>query len=170
METTAIRLYSLSYAKSKTYIAAAIFTLCNIALPQLCHLIPNGGQILLPIYFFTLLGAYKYGWRVGLLTALLSPIANALLFGMPAPSLLPAIMVKSAMLAIIAGYVAAYTRRVTILSLTIVVLGTQLLSSLFEWAYTGSLTAATQDFRVGLLGMAIQIVGVWALLRYVIKK
>lgn len=170
METTVIRLYSLSYAKSKTYITAAIFTLCNIALPQLCHLIPNGGQILLPIYFFTLLGAYKYGWRVGLLTALLSPLANSLLFGMPAPSLLPIIMVKSAILALMAGYVAAYTRRVSILSLAIVVFGSQLLSSLFEWAYTGELMKATQDFRMGLAGMLIQIIGVWAMLKYVIKK
>ena len=61
----------------------------NIVLPQLCHLVPQG-LILLPIYFFTLIGAYKYGWQVGLLTAVLSPLANHLLFGMPpAPMLAP---------------------------------------------------------------------------------
>ena len=61
---------------------------------------------MLPIYFFTLVGAYKYGWRTGLLTALASPLVNAALFGMPAVTALPAILVKSALLAGAAGYAA----------------------------------------------------------------
>ena len=69
MQTTSIKLYALSFSQAKTYFVAALFILGNIVLPQLCHLIPQGGMILLPIYFFTLIGAYKYGWRVGLLTA-----------------------------------------------------------------------------------------------------
>ena len=84
MQTSSIKLYSLNYNEAKTYITAALFILGNIALPQICHLVPQGGMIMLPIYFFTLIGAYKYGWKVGLLTALLSPVANHLLFGMPA--------------------------------------------------------------------------------------
>ena len=69
MKTTTIRLYSLDYNNVKTYFAAALFILGNLVLPQLCHLIPQGGLTLLPIYFFTLIAAYKYGWKVGLLTA-----------------------------------------------------------------------------------------------------
>ncbi len=170
MKTTAIRLYSLSYGKTKTYIAAAIFTLGNIILPQLCHLLPNGGVTLLPIYFFTLLGAYKYGWRVGLLTALLSPLANSLLFGMPPMALLPTIMVKSALLALAAGLIAKRTHSVTIPSIAAAVVFSQIVGTLFEWLISGSFTAATQDFRLGFIGMLIQIFGVWAILRYVIKK
>lgn len=37
----------------------------------------------LPIYFFTLVAAFRCGWKVGLLTAVLSPVVNCLLFGMP---------------------------------------------------------------------------------------
>ena len=84
-----VQLYSLAYSDVKTYLFAAAFIIGNIALPQLCHLIPQGGFRFLPIYFFTLIAAYKYGWRVGLLTALASPILNSLLFGMPAASVLP---------------------------------------------------------------------------------
>ena len=69
METTAVKLYSLDYRDAKTYLAAALFVAGNIVLPQICHLVPQGGLRWLPIYFFTLVGAYKYGWRVGLLTA-----------------------------------------------------------------------------------------------------
>ena len=58
MKTTTIRLYSLDYSNVKTYFAAVLFILGNLVLPQLCHLIPQGGLTLLPIYFFTLIAAY----------------------------------------------------------------------------------------------------------------
>lgn len=64
MQTT-VKLYSLEYSDVKTYLATSLFVLGNIALPQIFHLIPQGGITWLPIYFFTLVGAYKYGWKVG---------------------------------------------------------------------------------------------------------
>lgn len=82
METSA-KLYSLSFSNVKTYLFAFLFVAGNIALPQLCHLVPMGGPTLLPIYFFTLIAAYKFGFRVGLLTALLSPVINHLLLVCP---------------------------------------------------------------------------------------
>ena len=75
MRTTTLRLYSLEYKQAKTYLAVALFVAGNILLPQLCHLVPQGGIRWLPIYFFTLVGAYKYGWKVGLLTAIVSPFS-----------------------------------------------------------------------------------------------
>ena len=95
MQTKALRLYSLDYKEAKTYIIAMIFVVGNIVLPQVCHLIPQGGFIFLPIYFFTLIAAYKYGWKAGLLTAVLSPLVNHVLFGMPPLAVLPAIDRKS---------------------------------------------------------------------------
>lgn len=32
-----IKLYSLGYKQAKTYLAAALFTLGNMIVPQLCH-------------------------------------------------------------------------------------------------------------------------------------
>ena len=43
METSA-KLYSLNYSNVKTYLSALLFIAGNIALPQLCHLIPYGGS------------------------------------------------------------------------------------------------------------------------------
>lgn len=74
METKTVRLYSLDYSNARTYLMAALFIAGNMALPQLFHLIPQGGITWLPIYFFTLIGAYKFGWKVGLLTAVFSPV------------------------------------------------------------------------------------------------
>ena len=48
METSA-KLYSLNYSNVKTYLFALLFIAGNIALPQLCHLIPYGGPTLLPV-------------------------------------------------------------------------------------------------------------------------
>ena len=76
---TSVKLYSLPFGNVMTYLFVLLFVAGNIALPQLCHLVPAGGPTLLPIYFFTLIAAYKYGFKVGLLTALLSPVINHLL-------------------------------------------------------------------------------------------
>ena len=105
MQTT-LKLQSLPFSNVKTYLAALLFIVGNIVMPQLFHLVPQGGVIWLPIYFFTLIGAYMYGWRVGLMTALTSPLINSLLFGMPPVAALPAIMMKSTLLALTAGFVA----------------------------------------------------------------
>ena len=73
MDTT-FKFVSLTYTQTKTYLFAALFLLGNILLPQLCHCVELGGPTWLPIYFFTLIGAYKYGMRLGLLVAVLSPL------------------------------------------------------------------------------------------------
>ena len=49
METTAVKLYSTGYREAKTYLAAALFVAGNIVLPQICHLVPQGGLRWLPI-------------------------------------------------------------------------------------------------------------------------
>lgn len=164
MQTTSVKLYSLEYSEAKTYLAAALFLAGNIVLPQLFHTIRLGGPTWLPIYFFTLVGAYKYGWRAGLLTALASPVANALLFGMPA------IVLKSVLLAGAAGYAAARFRRASLALLAAVVLFYQAAGTLGEWALAGSFHTAVQDFRIGLPGMLLQIFGGWAFINFIIRK
>lgn len=169
METT-LRLYSFRYTDMRAYLFAALFVMGNIVAPQLAHLTPQGGVTWLPIYFFTLIGAYKYGWRVGLLTALLSPSLNHLIFGMPAVAVLPAILLKSTLLALVAGFVAQRFQRVSLLLMTAVVLSYQVVGTLGEWAMVGELSLALQDFRVGMPGMLLQIVGGYAFIKHIIRR
>lgn len=169
METT-VKFYSLEYGQAKTYLVAMFFILGNMALPQLCHTVHLGGPTWLPIYLFTLIGAYKYGWRVGLLTAVASPLLNSVLFGMPAWIVLPAILLKSMLLAGIAGYTAHRFRKVTVALLLAVVLGYQVLGTLGEWALTGQFYLAAQDFRIGIPGMLLQIFGGYLFIKYLIRK
>lgn len=169
-KTETISLYQLGYNELKTYLMAALFVIGNIALPQLCHLIPQGGLIFLPIYFFTLFGAYKYGYAVGLLTAIASPIVNNLLFGMPPTAMLTPILTKSILLALSAAFVAQYFRKATIPLIALAVIAYQFFGSLAEWGITGSLSAALQDVRLGIPGIFLQIFGVWALLKFTNKS
>lgn len=170
MTNTTVNLYAYNYREAKTYLVAALFVLGNIALPQLFHLVPKGGMIWLPIYFFTLVGAYKYGWRVGLLTAVASPLVNSALFSMPQPAVIPAILIKSVLLAIAAGYAANKFRKVSIPLLIGVVAFYQIIGSLAEWALTGSAAAALQDVRLALPGITLQVLGGYLFIKYVLRK
>lgn len=170
MTNTTVNLYAYSYREAKTYLVAALFVLGNIALPQLFHLVPKGGMIWLPIYFFTLVGAYKYGWRVGLLTAVASPLVNSALFSMPQPAVIPAILIKSVLLAIAAGYAANKFRKVSIPLLIGVVAFYQIIGSLAEWAITGSAAAALQDVRLAIPGITLQVLGGYLFIKYVLRK
>lgn len=150
METSA-KLYSLNYSNVKTYLFALLFIAGNIALPQLCHLIPYGGPTLLPIYFFTLIAGYKYGFRVGLLTAILSPVINHLLFAMPSEATLPVMLIKSTLLAGASTFAARMLKSVSLLGVL------------------GNFYVAVQDFRIGTPGMLIQWFGGYALLKAIAK-
>ena len=59
METN-VKLYALNYDEVKTYLWAALFVVCNLVLPQVFHLIPQGGIIFAPLSFVILAGAYKW--------------------------------------------------------------------------------------------------------------
>ena len=170
MKTSSVTFYSTGYRETRTYLAAALFAAGNIVLPQLCHLVQLGGPMMLPIYFFTLVGAYKYGWRVGLLTAVLSPLVNSALFGMPAAAALPAILLKSVLLAAAAGFAARRFGRATLPLLAGVVLFYQTAGTLGEWAFTGSAAAAVQDFRIGIPGMLAQAAGGYLIINYLLRK
>lgn len=166
---TAVKLYSLNYSSVKTYLFALLFVAGNIILPQVCHLVPNGGVTLLPIYFFTLIAAYKYGFRVGLLTAILSPVINHLLFAMPTAAMLPIILVKSGLLAATASIAAHYSKKISLPAIILAIMIYQALGIIAEWAMLGNLQTAVQSFRVAIPGILIQMFGGYAVLKAIAK-
>jgi len=163
--TTPFIQLNLSVKELRTWMFTILFIAGNLLLPQLCHFIPNGGLIVLPIYFFTLIAAYKFGLKVGLLTAVLSPLVNSLLFGMPIVAMLPIILVKSVLLAVFATIVARRSKSVSILLLALVVLGYQLIGGVIEGLMAQNLMAGIQDFRIGFPGLMVQVLGGWMVLK-----
>ena len=163
MNATQLHTYNLT--NLRTYLLAVLFIIGNILFPQLAHLIPQGGFIFLPIYFFTLIAAYKYGVHVGVLTAVLSPIVNNLLFAMPpSPMLLP-ILIKSGILAIVASLFAKYYKKVALLPLLLSIIAYQFIGTLIEWAIVKDFYTAISDIRLGIPGMVIQLFGSYLILK-----
>lgn len=104
------------------------------------------------------------------MTAILSPIINSLFFDMPAPAVLPAILLKSILLAITAGWAAQRFGRISIPVLIGVVLIYQAVGTLGEWIYNGNFYSAIQDFRIGIPGMCLQVLGGYTFIKYLIRK
>ena len=162
-----VRLYALNYDEVKTYMWAAIFVVCNLVLPQLFHLIPQGGIIFSPLSLVILAGAYKFGWKTGLLAALLSPTVNHLLTGMPAWNILPVMTMKLAVLALVAGLVAQRFKTVNLPLLIGVVLVCKAIETVGELALTGGIAATFADFTIGWPGLLLQVLGTWFILKYI---
>ncbi|MBR6320013.1 MAG: ECF transporter S component [Prevotella sp.] len=166
METT-VRLYAFNYDEAKTYLWALVFVACNLVLPQVFHLIPQGGVMFSPLSLVILAGAYKFGWKTGLLAAVLSPLVNHLLTGLPAMEVLAVMTLKLAVLAVVAGLVAQRFRSVSLPLLLGVVLASKLLGCLGELALTGGIASTIADFTIGWPGLLLQIVGAWFILKHI---
>lgn len=162
-----VRLYSLNYDEAKTYMWATVFVACNLILPQVFHLIPQGGIIFSPLSLVILAGAYKFGWKTGLLAALASPLVNHLITGMPAWEVMPVMTLKLAVLALVAGLAAQRFKTVSLPLLIGVILVSKAIGCLGEFILTGGIAATIQDFTVGWPGLLLQVFGAWLILKYV---
>lgn len=167
--TAPFRQMNLSLVNVKTYLFSTLFVIGNLVLPQVCHLVPDGGKIFLPIYFFTLIASYKFGLKVGLLTAVFSPLMNYLFFGMPVLAMLPVILIKSSLLAIVAAWVANRSHSVSLLLMAFTILTYQVLGGLAEWLITGNMMAGVQDLSLGLPGILVQWIAGWGILKLMAK-
>ena len=165
METSA-RLYTLNYDELKTYLWASLFVVCNMVLPQVFHLIPQGGIIFAPLSLVILAGAYKFGWKTGVLAAVASPIINNLVFGLPAWGVLQVMLLKLVVLALAAGLTAQHARRVTLPLLVGVVLASEIVGGLGEFLLTGSATATIADFTIGWPGLLLQVIGTYLIVKH----
>ncbi|MBR4925729.1 MAG: ECF transporter S component [Prevotella sp.] len=163
---TSVRLYRLNYDELKTYLWAAVFVVCNMVLPKLFHLIPQGGIIFAPLSLVILAGAYKLGWKTGLLAAVASPLINNLVFGMPEWGVLPVMTLKLAVLALVAGLTAQHFRSVSLLLLISVVLVSEVIGGLGEFALTGGIADTVKDFTIGWPGLLLQVFGTYLIVKF----
>ena len=145
---------------------AAVLVACNIILPQVIYFIHLGGVIFSPLSFVILVGAYKFGWKTGLLAAVASPLVNHLLTGMPATEMMPVMTLKLAVLALVAGLAAQHFKAVSLPLLIGVVLASQAIGCIGELALTGGIAATVADFTIGWPGLLLQVFGAWLILKY----
>ena len=169
MEAT-VRLYTLNFDEVKTYMWTAIFVVCNLVLPQVFHLIPQGGIIFAPLSLVILVGAYKFGWKTGLLATLLSPLVNHLLTGMPTTEMMPVMTMKLVVIALVAGLAAQHSKVVSLPILVGVVFVSEAIGCLGELLLTGGIANTVADFTTGWPGLLLQIIGGYLIIRYLLKQ
>ena len=160
-----VRLYSLDYDEAKTYLWATVFVACNLILPQLFHLIPQGGVIFAPLSLVILAGSYKFGWKTGLLAALASPLVNHAVTGLPAWDVMPLMTFKLVTLALVAGLVAQRFKTVSLSLLIGVILVSMAIGCLGEFILTGGIAATIADFTIGWPGLLLMLFGTWGIVQ-----
>lgn len=154
----------VSMSQLKFYWITGLFTIANVIFPVILHQFPSGGRMFLPIYFFTLIAGYRFGWRAGVITALASALASFALTGMPPIPVLPFVLFKGVLLGLFAGIVARYSRLPLLLSLLLIVFLYQFCGAIFEWFMLHNLTLVLADITTGYMGLLLQIFGGAALI------
>lgn len=157
---------SLGLRDVRLYAFAALFTAGNLAAPMVVHSIPQGGLIFLPIFFFTLVVAYRFGFAAGALTGIASPLLNYALTGMPPSEMLATVLVKSLFVAALAAVLASRAGRPSLWLLLAAAASMQLAGFGFDLVRGGSAAAGLDALRLGIPGVAIMGFGGYAVLRF----
>jgi len=154
----------LSLAEGRFWLATGAMVLGNLLLPLALHQIPDGGRMFQPIFFFTLVAGWRFGAQAGLLTALVSPLANHFLTGLPPFALVPDLVLQSALLGALASLAAVRHPRPTVALLALVVFLHQLLC-LPAATITAGGKACLDLVRLHLPGIVLQVLGGCVVLR-----
>lgn len=159
--STAVLARPLAFADYRSYAWALAFAAGNVILPQLVHALPSswgGGPVWLPLFFFTLVGAYRFGWATGLATAMFSPCLSHLLSGMPSVEVLPSILARSLLLAVMAVLVAQRLQRISWLGVTVAATFGYLLGFVATGLLSWNWAAVVDNAALGVPGLFVQIV------------
>ena len=84
-------------------------------------------------------------------------------------AVLPAIMIKSAILAVAAAMAAKHFGKISLLGILLAILAYQFIGTGIEWIMTQNFMVAIQDFRIGIPGMLIQLIGGYFVLKALAK-
>lgn len=96
----------LRYTNIKSYILTAVFVSLSVAVPWGFHQFHLAGATYLPMHIFVLMAGLAFGWRAGLVTGLLSPLASFAVSGMPVMTILPQVTVEIAAYGLLSGLLA----------------------------------------------------------------
>ncbi|MCX6724461.1 MAG: ECF transporter S component [Candidatus Staskawiczbacteria bacterium] len=157
----------LGLTEYRTYILSLALVAGSIALPYALHHFYMVGQIILPVYFFVLIGAYKFGWKVGIITAISSVFISFFLTGMPMLTILPFVIIKGVLLSLTASFFARMSGKLSIVTIVLIVFSYQLIGSTIIHLFTHNLTLSMADVVLGYPGLFFEIIGGYILLKFI---
>jgi hypothetical protein len=149
----------------RLYGFAAVFSLGNLVAPMAVHSVPQGGLIFLPIFFFTLVAAARFGFAAGVLTGIASPLVNFALTGLPPSGELFTVLAQSILLATVICLFASRSGRVGVPALFLAAVSMQLAGFAIDLARGVSASVCLDALRLGIPGVALMVVGGYAVLR-----
>jgi len=158
----------IGVTEARLYLVAALLVLGNLLLPALVHRLPQGGQALLPIFFFTLVGGWRFGAAAGLLTGTLSPVVNHLLTGMPPGAVLPSLTLQSVLLGGLSAAAGARGHKPGLLALAALV-GLHQALTLLPLALQAGVQPALAALQLRAPGLLLQVAGGSALLSWLAR-
>jgi len=167
LSSVPLRSQPLAWSDLKLYLFSALFAVGNLLVPLAVHTIPDAGAIFLPLFFFTLIAAWQFGLTAGLLVALVSPLLNNLLVGMPMAAMLPVVLSKSVALALTAVLLARRTGTVSLWGLLVAVAVMQAAGFLVERITGAPLAMSLKLFEMAIPGMLILVFGGYIVLRLI---
>lgn len=161
---------TLSLRDLRLYGFVAVFSVGNLVLPMAVHTLPQGGLIFLPIFFFTLVAAYRFGLAAGVMTALASPLLNHFVTGMPPTDVLLGVVVRSLLVAVFAAGLARRTGRLSPWWLLLAAVVMQLGGFVVDLGLGGSVPAGLAVLRLGIPGVLIMAFGGYFVLRLLARS
>ena len=147
-------------------LTALCIALC-VVVPMAFHVIPNAGQVMLPMHIPVLLCGLVCGWQYGLLCGILGPLVSSVLTGMPPAAMLPGMMVECGMYGCVGGLMMEYIHTGSLyadlyISLPVAMLMGRVISGIVKALILTpglSFTAwATASFVTALPGISIQLI------------
>ncbi|MBQ7002772.1 MAG: ECF transporter S component [Oscillospiraceae bacterium] len=151
-------------------IGAAAAIVSAVVLPQLLHAIGAStglgsalGEILLPMHFPIILAGLLAGPYAAMTAGVLSPLLSFALTGMPAPAMLPFMMLELAVYGLCAGLLRTVslpdTAKVLIVQLCGRIIRAGAILVVF-YGFGGSVQPAVilTSIRMGLIGIALQLI------------
>lgn len=161
----AIRTTPLGWTDLRFYAFTAAFAAGNLLVPLALHGVPNAGPMLLPLFFFTLVAAWQFGFAAGLVVAVASPLLNFFLVGMPTAAFLPVVLTKSVVLALASAALARRFGTIQVLGLVAAVAAMLAAGFLAERLVGLPLAKSADLLVVGLPGVVLLVFGGYAVLR-----
>lgn len=142
----------------QTYLKASAFVLLSVAVPQLMHQFSLAGTIFLPILFFTFFAAIRFGWAVGLLTAIASPLVSNALTGMPPGIILYVVLAQCVAIALLTRVFTKGSFRISIIGILAIIVTYQLIAFSMESLLLNGPSDALYGVKSSIPGMLIQLI------------
>ncbi|MGL5787901.1 MAG: hypothetical protein ACRCX4_13960 [Bacteroidales bacterium] len=139
-----------------TYLRASVFVILSVLTPVVMHQFSISGVVFLPILFFTFFAAIRYGWAVGLLSAIASPLVSNMLTGMPPGIILYVVLAQCVVISLLAGAFMQNKFKISFLQILAIIIAYQATAVIIE-SFAFGFTDALHGFTTTIPGMLIQL-------------